>query len=386
MTTPRALTRTVVVLATATVLVAGCAVQPTGLHASGRVADDTHPIAAPALAGAVAVRVTDAAPLGTRVRSGDPIAHVDAAAQDAALAVAHADAGLAARRVELLASQADDVRDKRADLRAKRRDLVKGIDTMTTKRPELLRTRADLRSKRDDLTTQLTALTAQREALAAAPDSPQRTAALAQLDEGLAKANAGATQLKAGLAKLDAGLKALDRNLAQARSGLRTLDTGLAELADAETQLSNAGELARITASASSIAISRAEHQRSLATLVAPADGVVVASSLPGDVVAPGAPVVVVRPDAPATATAWVQPDAAASTCAGAPASVTTDWGTTHPATVARVGVRAEYPPTAQATDEIHLTRAVEVTVTVAEALPPGAPVDLTWSACHEEN
>ena len=66
---------------------------------------------------------------------------------------------------------------------------------------------------------------------------------------------------------------------------------------------------------------------------------------------------------------------------------VATDWGTTHAAAVSRIGVRADYPPTAQATDEIHLTRAVAVSVALAAgSLPAGAPVDLTFTACRKEN
>ena len=90
--------------------------------------------------------------------------------------------------------------------------------------------------------------------------------------------------------------------------------------------------------------------------------------------------------DAAASVTAWLAPDAAARLCPGATGTVRTDWGATHSVTVARVGVRADYPPTAQATDDVHLTRAVSVTVTLdsGETLPPGAPVDLTLIPCKE--
>jgi hypothetical protein len=47
------------------------------------------------------------------------------------------------------------------------------------------------------------------------------------------------------------------------------------------------------------------------------------------------------------------------------------------------IGDRADYPPTAFATDEVHLTRAVPVRLTLTsssgqgQSLPPGSPVDI---------
>jgi hypothetical protein len=47
------------------------------------------------------------------------------------------------------------------------------------------------------------------------------------------------------------------------------------------------------------------------------------------------------------------------------------------------IGDRADYPPTAFATDEVHLTRAIPVRLTLTRSsgqpqpLPPGAPVDI---------
>jgi hypothetical protein len=53
-------------------------------------------------------------------------------------------------------------------------------------------------------------------------------------------------------------------------------------------------------------------------------------------------------------------------------------------AEVTLVGDRADYPPTSFATDEVHLTRAVPVRLTLTglvgqprPSLPPGAPVDI---------
>jgi hypothetical protein len=52
-------------------------------------------------------------------------------------------------------------------------------------------------------------------------------------------------------------------------------------------------------------------------------------------------------------------------------------------AEITLIGDRADYPPTSFATDEVHLTRAVPVRLTLTRSsgqpqpLPPGAPVDI---------
>ena len=442
MTRPHPRLATAAAAAVCAVTLAGCGT-PAGLTATGRVDDPADTVSAPAFAGAEVVTVADALPLGTRVVAGDPVAHLNPSLPDAALASARAEADLAASRVALIESQGADVKDKASDLREKRDEVSEAIDTMVSKRPELVDTRADLLAKRTELKATLATLTSQRAEVAAtvatltkqrdtltaaiaeleeqralleaAPVSPeqiaglaqidaalaearagltqvtaglaQATAGLAKLDEGLTTAREGATQLDAALTKVTQGIATLDANLAEARKGLVTIDDALDELATALKQLESAAEAARAGVRAAAASVSWAEHQRSLATLTAPSDGVVVATSLRGDVLAPSAPVVVVRPDAAASVTTWVTPGAASGLCDGDRAIVRTDWGTTHEARVTRVGVRSEYPPSSLATDEVHLTRAVEVTATLAagDHLPAGAPVDLTLTACREE-
>ena len=48
----------------------------------------------------------------------------------------------------------------------------------------------------------------------------------------------------------------------------------------------------------------------------------------------------------------------------------------------------ADYPPSYHTTDQVHLTRAVPVEVTVDSPLPPGVPADLQLATCptHEVN
>lgn len=418
------------------ILLSGCTPDDTH-HASGSVDVHTAAVAAPALlsvapdpdagfsptaaeprpgaAVVAAVRVTDAVALGTRVRAGEAVAHVDATAQDAALAAARADADLAAARVTLLESQAAELADRRAEARSKRADVLDAIDALTAKRPELVTTRDDLVARRAEVRATIASLTAQqaeaqaarsqlaarRDTAAQLPDSPQRQAAMApleaalaqadaglgQLDAGLTRARQGATRLQAGINQVVSGLATLDTNLATARDGLARLDDALAELADAARAVDDAHTLAVIAVTSAGHAVARAEQQASLATLVAPAGGVVVATTPPGTALAPGAPVVTIRPDTVASVTAWLGPDAAAGLCPGQPVTVTTDGGATLAATVDHLGVATDYPPTTQATDDVHLTRAVAVTLTLdpAAAPPPGAPVDLTWTPCEKD-
>ncbi len=423
-----------VAVAAAFALVSGCTASPS-LHATGRVDDSVDRVVVPAVlavspnvnagfsptpsvpvqpAPVPAVRVLDAVAVGTHVSAGDAVAHLDASALDAAVDASRADSALADARIALLLANRDDVVSKRADLKTKRSDVLTALDKLADARATLLANQTTLRGKQQQLDAQLAALrtkraqvattiaslTAQRDALAATPDSPARTAGLAkldaaltqakaglaQLDAGLKQATAGAAQLASGLAQIETGLATVASNRAKATDGLTKIDDGLAKLDDASTTLTNAHELAVISSRGAKVAVARAEQQRTLATLIAPADGVVTATSQPGDVLAPGASVVTIRPDAAASVTVWVAPGTASRLCAGSDASVRTDWGATYPATVARIGVRADYPPTSQATDDIHLTRAVAVTLTLAAgaALPPGAPVDLTLSTCKE--
>ena len=57
--------------------------------------------------------------------------------------------------------------------------------------------------------------------------------------------------------------------------------------------------------------------------------------------------------------------------------------GTGVRARLTRIGTRADYPPTSVATEEIHLTRAVEVQLTATDQLPAGMPVELTIKSCR---
>ena len=117
----------------------------------------------------------------------------------------------------------------------------------------------------------------------------------------------------------------------------------------------------------------------------APASGVVVRAPTVGDVLAPGATVATIRKDDAKSLTTWLSAAQLAQVCVGSQASVHADWMTGKPldAMITLIGDRADYPPTAFATDEVHLTRAVPVRLSLTRSsgqprsLPPGAPVDI---------
>ncbi|HQD23366.1 MAG TPA: biotin/lipoyl-binding protein, partial [Arachnia sp.] len=343
-------------------------------------------------------------------------------------------------RRDLVAKKADVVKAL-DDLTAKRATVVTAIATLTSKQAQLASTIATLVAKRptvaaavDTLTGKLaqadaavTQLTAQRDQLTAAiaaltaqgvpADDPrltqaraglaQVTAALAQATAGRAQLAAALTQAKAGLAQLDAGLAQaraaqpqlaaaltqatsglaqLDAGKAKARDGLAKINDGLAQLDDGVRALHNARTLAALGASAAGLQVQRAEQSRALASVVAPEAGVIVTIAHPGDVVAPGATLAVLRPDRTPTVTTALAPDKAVLACPGAAAVVTTDAGQAYPATVERIGVRADYPPTTLATDEVHLTRAVPVTLALSGAAPPpGLCVDVVITPCQAQ-
>jgi hypothetical protein len=99
----------------------------------------------------------------------------------------------------------------------------------------------------------------------------------------------------------------------------------------------------------------------------------------------PGATAVTIRETRPSRVTAWLAPVQLAQVCEGDSATITGDWmsGAGVAATLTRIGTRSDYPPTSVATEEVHLTRAVEVEFTAAEQLPAGVPVELTINSCH---
>ena len=165
----------------------------------------------------------------------------------------------------------------------------------------------------------------------------------------------------------------------------RKLEDATAKITDARGSLRDLKELAALQANALTVPVDLARVQVALAELTSPVNGVVVSVATAGSVLAPGATAVTIRESRPSTVTAWLAPSELARVCAGDAASVVGDWmtGDGVPATLTRIGTSSDYPPTSVATNEVHLTRAVEVEVTATEQLPPGVPVELHINSCH---
>lgn len=398
-------------VAAATAVSAGCSARGGDLDLSGRVADETVVVAMPVLptvtpriaasatlspaASAGRSRQTTAATLarigsvtriatvaveaGDRVRAGDVVAVLDDAALAAAVEAARASQRVADAQVGVLGARLDDVADARATIAGRRADVRSAIAQLTA-------TRADLIAQRAAAATQLAALEALRARLSQLPPGvapptgtiPTGTPTGAAIDAAIA-------QLRAGIAKMDAGLAKIDAGLAQARTGLAKLADASATAADARGTLEGVREVARDAARATGVGVELASVRRDLAVLRAPADGIVVQAARAGDALPAGAPVVVIRPDATAAIDVFIAPKALGDLAPGDAAQVRTDSSgdAAYSATVSWIGPRAVYPPSWMATTDVHLTRARPVRVTLDDAavhLAPGTPADVTIS------
>ena len=400
--------------------------------------------------------------LGDSVRAGDVLLRFDDDALAQQVRVAKADLAVAKAQVGVLDSAIDTTHDKEQDLVDKRADVNDGIAKGTKARRDLTGKLADARTAQQQLPKQLatveqnltrlkkqrTTLTAQLAtveknlaalkkqratlaeqlaqvdaALAALPpDAPpavrdpleeaqQRlTAALKQVDAGIAKLTNAQRALTAGLRQIDAGLGKLaaaqtklkaaieqvntgipkltkaiatiDSNLAKARDGLKQITKGIDKIRDARADLKRARTLARIAAK-NTTAVDGARNDLAQAVVKAPADGVVSGIVKPGDVVAPGA--TVVELDRPAhTVRVWLAPEEVARVCEGDSATAALDsLGALAAGSISRIVPLADYPPSHTTTGQVHLTRAVQVDLSFPTAMPPGVPADVQISPCR---
>jgi HlyD family secretion protein len=139
-----------------------------------------------------------------------------------------------------------------------------------------------------------------------------------------------------------------------------------------------AGARARVAAIDAEIA--RLEHDRTEATIVAPASGIV-ASRLaePGELVAPGTPVVVLIDLDHAWASVYVEEPLVPSLKIAQPVTIVTDAGDRLPGQIAFISPRAEFTPrnVQTAAERAKLVYRVKVTVDNRQGiLKPGMPVE----------
>jgi multidrug efflux pump subunit AcrA (membrane-fusion protein) len=412
MNSPRRAAATGLLLA----LLTGCASAPSGIVVSGTVEDTVRTVSAPSLTvpavsldagftdhtgaynpvtGTTAVSTSTVGAAfgvgstvriasvevaqGDRVTAGQTIATLDASALSAALATAQADAQAARANVGLIGDAIETTYDKESDVRDAKKKVRDAIDKIHDGQAKLLTARATIEK-----------------------NLPLAKAGLAQVEAAIAALPPGVPvpqelqdkekELKAAVAKMQAGLKTIEATLPRLADGLKKAKQGLKKLEDATSKIIEARgtlrgqkDLLQLIADAAPIQVDVVRAQLALATVTSPAAGVVVSVAAVGDQLAPGATVAEVRETGPSTLTAWLSPAQLGEICQGDQAAVAADWtGTTTPATITRIGTRADYPPTSVATDEVHLTRAVEVELTTAAPLPAGVPVEVTIQGCRQ--
>jgi multidrug resistance efflux pump len=401
-------------------VLAGCASAPSGIVVSGTVDDTLKTVTAPSLTvpavsldagftdltgtynpvtGTTAPKTSSVGTtygIGTTVRiasvkvaqgdtvqAGQVVATVDTHALNAALASAKADAEASAASVGLLSDAIDTTYDKEADVKDARQKVHDAIDKIHDGQAKLLKARKTIQQALPKLKAAL----AQVEQMIATypPVPPPNYPTLQDLQANAKKLTAQIAQLTAGLKKINATVPQLAAGLKKAKAGLKKLDDAQAKITDARGTLNDLKELAELKAEAMKVPIDVVQAQVSLATLRSPVDGVVVSVAAAGDQLAPDATVASIRETGPSKVTAWLSPAQLDQVCAGDAASIAGDWATaTVPATLTRIGTSAQYPPSTIATDEVHLTRAVEVELTATEQLPAGVPVEVTIQGCRQ--
>ncbi|MDO9557713.1 MAG: HlyD family efflux transporter periplasmic adaptor subunit [Coriobacteriia bacterium] len=293
--------------------------------------------------------------VGDHVRAGDIIATLDTTSLDDALSFAYASAAEASATVALLGEKADDATD--------------GRDDLDTKRREVRVTLADLNGMRADVAANLADARELARSLPTTPSVP------ATMPPGQVPSDPGAiiAQLEASLAKLDAGI-------AQVEAGLAKLENARATISDAIVVLGDAQRAASYAADAAQAGVALAQARLKIATVRTPVDGIVTQAATVGTAVYAGAPFIRIRPDGNAIVEAYVAELDAALLAEGTHVCVGADYlSSTLSGTVIRLAESYEYPPTAQATRDIHMVRAVRVYIRIDSSvgLPPGAPVDI---------
>jgi multidrug efflux pump subunit AcrA (membrane-fusion protein) len=371
---------------------------------------------------------------GDQVQAGQVLVRFDSKGLRASLRVAHADAKVAASQLPVLDSAIDETYDKEHSVKSalkKINDAIRQLDSTRAnlsgqlsearrELPQLETNRAHVQSQQQqlhdklrvvgqqlaELQTGLSQLPAQRptttttpSAAPAAPNREQLLVAIAKLQQektqlqgGLqrltraeAQLTTGLARLRAGIPKLDGAIRQIDTGLAKARTQRAKLHEAKTKIIDARAELRRTRKLAVVAAQAATVGVQVAENQRLLAMASAPSSGVVVFAPTVGDVLATGATIAAIRKGDATTLTTWLSTAQLAHVCLGTQASLHADWMTGDPvgAMITLIADHADYPPTAFATDEVHLTRAVPVRLTVTsssgqpQSLPPGAPVDI---------
>lgn len=326
---------------------------------------------------------------GDTVAAGQELVRLDDRLLAAGVKVSQADAAAARAQIGVLEAALNETHDKDAEIADKRDDVNDAIDKLSD-------TRSTLKANRKTLEEQRALLAKQKheakEALRLLPPEgtvpwPPGVPTRESVEAGIKALKAGIKQIDAALKQMKSGLSKIDDGLQQAGDGLGKLDDATDKVADARAQLIRLRRLALVAADLSGVVVDLAKAHRTEATVRSPAAGVVTRVAAVGDHLAPGAALVVLRRAGDATVTTWLSPAQVAGICLDDEATVHADWmgpDTVIAARVSRIATRADFPPTSQATDEIHLTRAFAVQLSSSETLPAGTPATVTIQPCRD--
>jgi len=302
---------------------------------------------------------------GDHVAVGDIIATLDSAPMEAAVSLARASAAEASATVAFLGEKADDA--------------VANRDDVDAKRAEVRTTLADVRGRRAEVVANLAQA---REMVAARQSMPSVPATMPPGAAPTAPSGTAQKDPAAIVAQLEQALAKLDAGIAEAESGLAKLDEAHATVTDALAVLADVRTAAQYAATGAEAGVALAEARLDLVVVRSPVDGIIAKGPVAGTTVYAGAPLVTIYPDADTFVETYASWSDAALLAEGTPVLVEADY-LQEPleGTVAKVGTEYLYPPTTQATRELHMARGVRVRIRVdGDGLPPGAPVSIIVS------
>ena len=343
---------------------------------------------------------------GDRVRAGDVVAQFDTKMLDLGVSQAkhaeikaHKDVAVMGHNIDKLITASNKLITARGKLATGAKKLKTAKSALTKARATLLKARRQVLTQRAKLLKakaqepQLKAALAQLEQAAAhMPPGPQLDAIkkkiaqisglLAAIDPGLAAISAGLQKIDAGLVKVKAGFAAVKKGQLQLAKAKVQIANGASQIATAKRQLRNAKDVLKIVAQGQSIGVLLAETKRDAATVLSPVDGVVTFARRSGTVAMVGAPLVRIHTDGPQRVDTYLTADEVAQVGLGSDAEITYDSGqrTVVHGVISEMGSSYAFPPTSFPTQVVHMTRALKVTIELAEGstAPPGTPVDVS--------
>ncbi len=310
--------------------------------------------------------------LGSRVTTGQPLVQLDTAMLDLGVEQAEANATRARTQVDVLDSLLDTLGGSAQTVATARAKLLATGSTLTAALSQAEAGRVKL----------LSAIAALEQVISHLPTStPMPPTSTVPPGRRSPNPVVVLAQLKAQLAQLDAAIVKLRSGLALLASGKAQLASASSQLDTARSQLETARDVANIMVGAQELGVSVAEVERDQARILSPVSGVVTYVLAAGSTAMVGTPLDAITPDRPVLVDTYVADNQIAGVSVGERADVSYDSapGAVLHGRVTIIAASSTFPPTSFPTNLIHLTRALEVTITLdrGPAPPPGTPVDL---------